>query len=90
MIANKIWAVGAENAYKLQEVLNADYSADYEIKYDDGESGLVRCFYKGILYKTVECSAMSAKAISVSDYVAPMPLLTGFIKTQEQYNEYYD
>lgn len=86
MITNKIWAAGAENAYKLQKVLGADY----KIKYDDCESGLVRCFYKGILYKTVECSAMSVKAISVSDYVAPMPLLTGFIKTQEQYDEYYD
>jgi len=82
----KIWAVGAENACKLQKVLGADY----EIKYDDCESGLVRCLYKGILYKTVECSALSTKAISVSDYVAPMSLLTGFVKTQEQYDQYYN
>ncbi len=84
-MTKEIRAMEAERAYKLQEALGADY----EIDYDSCESGLIRCYYKRILYKTVENSAMSAKTISVTDYAAPAPLLTGFITTQEQYDRYF-
>lgn len=52
-------------ANKLQQFLGAGY----EIRYDENDSCLTRCYYNGELYKTVENSAMNG-SINVYDYRA--------------------
>lgn len=59
----------AEIATKLQSVLGSDY----EIRFDDLDSGLTRCFYKGRLYKQVENGEMR-DGLNVSEFSAPTSL----------------
>lgn len=59
----------AEIASKLQNILGSDY----EIRFDDLDSGLTRCFYKGRLYKQVEDSEMR-EGLNVYEFTAPTSL----------------
>lgn len=52
-------------ANKLQSVLGDGY----EIRYDANDSGMTKCFHNGVLYKTVENSAMNG-GINVYDFKA--------------------
>ncbi|MGX8696909.1 MAG: hypothetical protein ACSW8D_11020 [Prevotella sp.] len=59
----------AEIATKLQNILGSDY----EVRFDDLDSGLTRCFYKGRLYKQVENDKMWG-GLNVSEFSAPTSL----------------
>lgn len=59
----------AQIATKLQGILGSDY----EIRFDDLDSGMTRCFYKGRLYKQVENSEMWG-GLNVYEFSAPTSL----------------
>ena len=64
----------AEIATKLQTILNnGEYNGDYRIRFDDLDSGMTRCFYKGRLYKQVENGEMWG-GLNVSEFSAPTSL----------------
>lgn len=54
-----------EVAYTLK--LQGFLGKNYEIRYDDCDSGLTRCYYKGELYKSVEDGAIDGST-NVGDY----------------------
>lgn len=59
----------AQVATKLQSILGSDY----EVRFDELDSGLTRFYYKGRLYKQVENDEICA-GLNVCEFSAPTSL----------------
>lgn len=69
-----------ESEIKVANKLQAILGEGYEVRYDEHDSCLTRCYFKGQLYKTVANGDM-APSLNVYDFIAPAELRihgTGF------------